>query len=193
MNKIQTFLLSLFLLVMGASNSFAAEILNDNLVDTTLKDKNLQKPPVNKHYNYASTRRIPIRLAIIADIKSEKDITEGQTVVFRALNDIWHNRQKKKKKDDLVQAKVETIIKSGMNGIPASIIFGDFKFDNIESSRVLDEYEKFGQDRSLWVYPMKWALTILPPSGSLTNFIKGGHAKLKTNEVIELYYYPDWN
>ena len=40
---------------------------------------------------------------------------------------------------------------------------------------------------------MKWALTILPPSGSLTNFIKGGHAKLKTNEVIELYYYPDWN
>ncbi len=193
MNKIQTFLLSLFLLVMGASNSFAAEILNDNLVDTTLKDKNLQKPPVNKHYNYASTRRIPIRLAIIADIKSEKDITEGQTVVFRALNDIWHNRQPILKKDDLVQAKVETIIKSGMNGIPASIIFGDFKFDNIESSRVLDEYEKFGQDRSLWVYPMKWALTILPPSGSLTNFIKGGHAKLKTNEVIELYYYPDWN
>ena len=193
MNKTQTFVLSLFLLVIGASNSFAAEILNDNLVDTTLKDKNLQKPPVNTHYNYASTRRIPIRLAIIADIKSEKDITEGQTVVFRALNDIWHNRQPILKKDDLVQAKVETIIKSGMNGIPASIIFGDFKFDNIESSRVLDEYEKFGQDRSLWVYPMKWALTILPPSGSLTNFIKGGHAKLKTNEVIELYYYPDWN
>ena len=31
MNKIQTFLLSLFLLVMGASNSFAAEILNEKL------------------------------------------------------------------------------------------------------------------------------------------------------------------
>ena len=53
-------------------------------------------------------------------------------------------------------------------------------------------YEVFGQDRSLIVFPLKWALTILPPTGSLTNFIKGGHAKVKTNKTITLYYHPNW-
>ena len=88
--------------------------------------------------------------------------------------------------------KVETIINSGMNGIPASIIFGDFKFENIDSAKVTDTYEVYGQDRSLWVFPLKWALTFLPPTGTLTNFIKGGHAKLKDNETIEVYYHPNW-
>lgn len=79
-----------------------------------------------------------------------------------------------------------------MNGIPASIIFGDFKFENIDKNKIDYTYERFGQDRSLWVFPLKWALTILPPTGSLTNFIKGGHARLKTNKVIQLNYYPEW-
>ena len=52
--------------------------------------------------------------------------------------------------------------------------------------------EKFGLDLSLLVFPIKWALTFLPPTGSLTNFILGGHASIKENKIIELYYYPNW-
>ena len=191
MNK-KLFFTILFLICFVQVPVLAAELVKDNLVDTTLQGKVLEKPPVKTNYNYESVKRIPIELSIIADIKSEKEITEGQTVVFSVLNDVWYKKQCIVKKGDIVKAKVETIITSGMNGIPASMIFDDLVFDNIEENKLIDQYEKFGQDRSLWVYPLKWALTFLPPAGSLTNFIKGGHAKLKTNEVITVYYYPEW-
>ena len=64
--------------------------------------------------------------------------------------------------------------------------------DIIPKGQITDSFEIQGQDRSLWVYPLKWALTFLPPTGSLTNFIKGGHAKLKEDKTIEIYYYPNW-
>lgn len=190
MNKILFFILFLTSLV-SAQNVFAQELLQDELVEQLDKEK-LQKPVAYTNYNFEDTKRIPILLSVIADIESEKELKEGQTVVFRALYDVWHKGHKVVEKNEIVHAKVETIITSGMNGIPASIIFGDFQFNNIDEGTVTDTYETFGQDRSLWVYPLKWALTFLPPTGSLTNFIKGGHAKLKSDKVIELYYYPNW-
>ena len=91
-----------------------------------------------------------------------------------------------------MKSKVSIIITPGMNGIPASIILKDFEIDGVKSSRLTNEYEIFGQDRSLLVFPLKWALTILPPTGSLTNFIMGGHAKIKVKKPITIYYYPEW-
>ena len=190
MNK-KVISLILFLICFNL-NIQAKAIIQDDFVNTTLKNKNLEKPYVHNNYNYEDTKRVPVRLSVIADINSEKDLTEGQTVVFRSLQDVWHKGKKIIAKDELVNARVETIISSGMNGIPASIIFSDFKFKNVDEGQFSDTYEKYGQDRSLWVYPLKWALTILPPTGSLTNFIKGGHAKLKSDEVVEIYYYPNW-
>lgn len=170
----------------------AADTLQDEIVESILKNKIVESPHKQYHYNYEATKRIPVYLSVFADINSEKDIVEGQKVVFIVKNDVYQNGKIIIKKNDIVQAKVETIIKSGMNGIPASIIFGDFQFENLDSAKFTDTYEKYGQDRSLWVFPLKWALTPLPPTGSLTNFIKGGHAKLKEKEEITIYYHPNW-
>ena len=79
-----------------------------------------------------------------------------------------------------------------MNGIPASVILGDFEMENISKGQFSNSIEVFGQDRSLIVFPLKWALTILPPSGSLTNFIMGGHVKIKEKKILTVYYYPEW-
>lgn len=192
MNKKNRLLTLIIPFILSASMCNATTLLQDDFADSTLKDKNLKNPYSYYKYNYQDLRRISIGLKVIADIKSEKDIKEGETIVFRACHDVYAHGRKVLKKDDLVYARVETIIRSGMNGIPASIIIGDFKFDNIDSAKVTDTVEIFGQDRSLWVFPLKWALTFLPPTGSLTNFIKGGHASLKERETIELYYYPNW-
>ena len=172
--------------------AYASDIIQDQLVEETLSGKQFENPYKPYKYNYEDTRVIPVRLSVISDINSEKDIQEGQDVVFIVKNDVYFKGKKIIKKGDKVYATVETILKSGMNGIPASIIFNDFKFEGLESGKFTDTYEKFGQDRSLWVYPLKWVLTPLPPTGSLTNFIKGGHAKLKTREIIEIYYHPYW-
>lgn len=174
------------------SGTAAQAVVNDELVETTLKGKELKNPYQPYKYNYEDLKRVPIELRVMVNIKSEKDIEEGERIVFLACHDVYEHGRKILKRNDPVYAKVETIIKSGMNGIPASIIFGDFRFDNIDSAKVTDTYEVYGQDRSLWVFPLKWALTFLPPTGSLTNFIKGGHAKLKDHETITLYYHPNW-
>ncbi len=182
----------IFTFLVFPALAYASDIIQDQLVEETLSGKEFENPYKPYKYNYEDTRVIPIRLSVISDINSEKDIQEGQDVVFIVKNDVYFKGKKIIKKGDKVYATVETILKSGMNGIPASIIFNDFKFDGLESGKFTDTYEKFGQDRSLWVYPLKWVLTPLPPTGSLTNFIKGGHAKLKTREIIEIYYHPYW-
>ena len=58
---------------------------------------------------------------------------------------------------------------------------------------MLTTYTDKGFNRCYMVYPLKWALTLIPFAGSLTNFIKGGHAKIKTTEIVTLYYFPNWN
>ena len=131
-------------------------------------------------------------MCISHKIKSESELYEGQNVEFRILRHVSYKNKIVAKRGQTVQAKVKMIITSGMNGIPASIIFGDFEIEGIKSGQLTSNCEIFGQDRSLIVFPLKWALTILPPTGSLTNLIKGGHAKLKPGKTLTIYYHPNW-
>ena len=183
--------LSLILTFLIGSCAFA-ELLTDDFVDSTIKQQYSPKPAVNEYYDYTSTQKLPIKLSITKDIKSEKELTEGQILSFTVKENIFHNGKIVIAKDTPATARVETLVKSGMNGIPATIILGNFKIQNIKKGQLTEFYEIEGQDRSIIVFPLKWALTFLPPSGSLTNFIKGGHAKIKTKKPITIYYHPDW-
>ena len=148
-------------------------------------------PVFSLDYDYTSVKRIPIKLSILKEVSTKMPITEGQIVKFRVLNDVVYN-ELNLKKNDIVEAKIECIVTSGMNGFPAEIIVDNFEIPNVEKSQLISTYTKIGQNRCIWVYPLKWALTPFPPTGSLTNIIKGGHAKIKTSDVITLYYYPEW-
>ena len=162
--------------------------------DTAVKyliNKNVEKPKTNLNYNYQSTNAIPIKLKITQKAK-DKHLTEGQVLEFRVFEDVLQNNKTLLKKDEFVKARVETLITNGMNGIPASIVLGDFKVPNLEQNKISQKYEHFGLDLSLFVFPLKWALTPIPPTGSLTNFIKGGRATLSENKTITIYYYPEW-
>lgn len=167
-----------------------AEFIQDSFAQETLK--NAKPAYTNTNYDYTDTDVIPIKLRITEPIKSETDLYEGQTIEFRIMRHVVYKNNLIAKRGDIIPAKVKMIISSGMNGIPASIIFDDFEINGIKEAQLTDMYEIFGQDRSLFVFPLKWALTILPPTGSLTNFIKGGHAKLKTSKTITIYYHPNW-
>ncbi len=187
MNK---FLILVCCIFIGTSA--LGQVMTDEFADSTLMDKNIEKPEVHLDYDYQGTARIPVGLRITERISSETKVYEGQEITFKVRSDIYYNGKLVFEKGTVIPAKIETIVKSGMNGIPASIIVGDFEFENIPKGQISDSFEIRGQDRSLWVYPLKWALTILPPTGTLTNFIKGGHAKLKENKTIQIYYYPEW-
>lgn len=187
MNKLILTLLILFALPLCSS----AELITDDFADSTLKNLILEKPESCLNYDFTNTERLTIKLLSLDEIKSETKVYEGMPLNFRVETSVYYNGNLVVPKGTIVPARVETIIRSGMNGIPASIIIGGFKFDNIAKIQISDYHEIVGEDRSLWVFPLKWLLTPLPPTGTLTNFIKGGHAKLRKNGIIEIYYYPN--
>lgn len=193
MNKIiKIFILLAALFCFIQKPCFCEEITQDTFVENIVKKEKIEKPYANLKYNYQSTKKIPIKIFIREKINSELDVYIGKNVEFVISGDVYYKKRLIIGSGEIIQARVGNIIKSGMNGIPASIIFDSFKIKGIKQSQITDSIEVFGQDRSLIVFPLKWALTILPPTGSLTNFIKGGHAKLKPGKILKIYYYPEW-
>lgn len=195
MNKLLTILLAISFLLQGIT--FANEIpldatkkpaANTAEIQTNTQNTNISELP----YDYSSTEAIPIKLSIINEVSTKDGLIEGQKLKFKVLEDVYYENMPIVKKDDIITGTVETIITSGMNGFPAEIIVDDFEIAGINSSQLISTYIKKGQNRCFWVYPLKWALTIIPFVGSLTNFIMGGHARLKTKDVITIYYFPKW-
>lgn len=187
MNNILKILLIFFSLCLTAS----AQVVKDEVADSLPRDIKLVETHTN--YNYKSTYKIPLKLKPIDFIKSEKELQEGDIIKFRVIEDIIFRRDAIIEANSIITAKVSTIITPGMNGIPASVILTDFKCDYENFKGVFSgSYEYTGKDRTLWVYPLKWALTPLPPTGTLTNFIKGGHVKINPAKTIKIYYYPEW-
>ena len=191
MNRfLKTFVSALMMTAFLANASFA--LVEDELVKETLSAENVQKPETHTTYNYEDTDVVDIRLSVLEDIKNEKYLQEGQIIKFRVVRDVKYNGEVVIKRGTIATARVETIITNGMNGIPASVVFGDFRIEGIPWSKLTSNYEKYGFNMSLLVYPLKWALTILPPTGSFTNFIKGGHVRLKSTNIITIQYHPNW-
>ncbi len=179
-------LLLFYILFLVPQLTFSEELQPEKQIKNQIEVQN--KLP----YNFESTYRVPIKMGILDPISTKDKLIEGEIIKFKILNDTYCKRRTILKKDEIVTARIETIITSGMNGFPAEIILGNFEIPNLESSKLVDYYTKKGQNRCFIVYPLKWALTIIPLVGSLTNFIMGGHARIKTSDIITIYYYPDW-
>ncbi len=177
----------LLLLIAGFNTSiFASSNLEAGTVHQT-DIKNTHLP-----YDFTDTKMIPIKLAVVHEVNSEKGLIEGHKIDFKVIRDVYCDEKLILKRGDIVKGRVDTIVTSGMNGFPAEVMFDDFEIPGISQSQLISGYVKKGQNRCFWVYPLKWALTIIPLVGSLTNFIKGGHVKLRTSDVITVYYYPNW-
>ncbi len=143
-------------------------------------------------YNYFDTKSIPIYLSIVEEISTKDGLTEGQYVDFKVVKDVVYAGKTILKQNQIIKGQIATIVTSGMNGFPAEIIIDNFQIDGIKNSQLMSQYVKKGQNRCFWVYPLKWSLTLIPFVGSLTNLIMGGHAKIKTSDIITIYYYPKW-
>ncbi|MBR6722735.1 hypothetical protein IKL64_04710 [bacterium] len=190
MNKFIATLLSLAFLTLPTYGIEMAPIPEVEAIETEeVVTEEVKELP----YNYESTYKVPIKLGIVEPITTKGEtLYEGQTLQFKVLQDTYCRRKTFLKKGTIVNAKIETLISSGMNGFPAEIILGNFEIPGTKPSQLVDTYTKKGQNRCYIVYPIKWALTIIPFVGSLTNFIKGGHARIKAKDEIVIYYYPDW-
>lgn len=143
-------------------------------------------------YNFSDTQYIPIRLSPLTTIASDGENYEGQEIKFKVKNNVVCHGTLLVKKDTIVTGRIETIITKGMNGFPAEIILDNFKFDGIDDTQLVGGYTKTGKNFALLVYPIKWALTPIPFVGSLTNLIHGTEARIHSDDVITIKYYPHW-
>lgn len=185
------FVFVIFLLSTGALCSYSQN--NDEDLVKTLEFVDVTKPETNLQYNYSSVESVPIVLRITEKITTKNSgVYEGQVLNFKVQKDVVLNGKLLLKKGLIVKANVQTVMTKGMNGIPAEIVLGNFSIPGIDNSKLYSYYSKYGADRSLYVLPLKWALTVLPPTGSLTNFIPGGEAKIGLKDDIILYYYSEW-
>ena len=195
MNKCFISLLFIFLSCFFASRVEANELLRDDFIEEQLKGIEGSFPTPHSKYNYESTKSVKIKLQLVGNAISTKseNVYDGMPINLVVKNNVVYNKKTILKQGTPVKAKVSLFRKRGMNGIPGAIIIEDFDIPGIDDSKLLGIYQKTGQDRTLWLLPMKWALTIIWPTGYFVNFIVGGHATLTTKDDIALQYYPEWS
>jgi hypothetical protein len=186
--------------------------INDDLVDKTLQNAKIQEPKSNStpiedkfaetslkncaplvirktNYDFSLAKRTPIKISIINPISTKQSLKEGQSLVFRVVNDVKLNDKYTLKKDTLINGKLETISPNQAFGVPADIIIDDFELENNKDKIILDgSIHKIGANRSLWVYPVGYMGCCFFGVGLLVFAIRGGHAKIKTNDILEVYW-----
>ena len=190
MNKIIFTLIAIFSFTISAQ---ASEI--EDLLRYTIDKDNLPQIYQNTKYDYSSIERVEVKLQLDESTKittKKGRIKEGQKVQFRVKRDVKYKGKTLIPKFTLATGIIQTYISKGMNGIPATIIIDNIQIEGIDNTKVKGTIIRKGADFSLLVFTLKWALTILPPTGSLTNFIPGGNASISKKTDIAVYYYPNW-
>ena len=191
MNKFSRFFIFFLAIFITCNSAFSKELLRDEFIENDLKNKNLPPVITNTKYNYESIERIPIKLEITKKINTKHNLEEGDILQFKVRENVI-SKTLILKKGTIVEGRLKTYMTRGWNGMPGKIILDDFTIPNIDSNKVKSTFIKKGADLTLLVLPVKWALTPLPPLGSCTNVIIGGHGIIKPRTKITLYYYPNW-
>ena len=168
-------------------------VITDNFADKTLKNIPISAKKANAKFDFESIKQIPIKVVITKSITTKKNLKEGQELNFKVISDVVLDKNLKLNKGAIITAKLETISPNQAFGVPADIIIDDFKISSNQSEINFEgNIHKIGANRSLWVYPVGYLGGIIFfGAGFLLFTVRGGHAKIKTRNVYEVYYVPN--
>ncbi len=188
MNKLLIIFLQIIILSLPV---MAAEPAVDDFPAGWYKDKEIKYIEPHLEYDYSSVKREKIWLTPVEKYSTPHNVYDGMPVKLQVKKNVRIGRNLLKRGTP-VNAIVELYTTNGMTGIPATITIGRVEIPGLDSDKVYCYYVKEGQNRTVWILPLKWALTWLPFVGSFTNLIKGGQAVLKPADDIPAYYYYEW-
>lgn len=143
-------------------------------------------------YDYSNPLKIPIYLHIEKHYRTNGDTKPGEEFTFVVERNVYYNGELLVKRGEKTTAKLTHFIRRGMNGIPSILILEGFQFENLDPNKLDGKFIKRGFDNTLFVLPLKWALTPLYPLGSFSNIIIGCEARISPKDDIIIYYYPEW-
>ena len=189
MNKILLSVISFLIIFSTAVQAAEAEVYEQipDMPAAPVSEKVLVKK-----YDYTNPTRIPIYLHIEKHYRTNGNTKVGDEFTFIAERNVYYNGQLLVKSGEKTTARLTHFLRRGMNGIPSILILEGFQFENLDSRKLDDVFIKRGFDNTLFVLPLKWALTFLYPLGSFTNLVIGGEARISPKDDIIIYYYPEW-
>ena len=147
-----------------------------------ISNKEQKKYQVKKHN--ISENNVKIAVRVKQELSTKQKPEEGDFVEFETVSDVKINN-KLYPKGTKVVGTVETVSMNTAMGVPADLVIGSF---GIQEHSLAGEIKKIGANRSLWVYPAVYVGCMFFGAGLLLMPIRGGHAKLKTEEIYTLNY-----
>ncbi len=137
-----------------------------------------------KIYNFENLNHTIVKICAKNFVSTKFLKSEGQIIEFITTEDVIQNKKVIIPKNSVITARVETISPNMSRGIPADLIIGNFKYGNINLE---GEISKTGASRIYWIIPLAFiANTLFYGSGYILWIIRGGHAKLKPNQIYEI-------
>lgn len=145
--------------------------------------KYYKQQPANavKNFHYENLNRLPLKIKILSDVSTKKNLEEGQKLVFLTTEDTVLSAKKILPAGSRIIGTVETISKNDIKGTPANLIVGNFKIEYMPKIKLEGQINNQGANRAIWVRPLLPVLFA----------VKGGHAKIKEVDTYEIYYTPE--
>lgn len=171
MQRLLTIFISLNMLMLP---SYA--IIEDDFVNATL-DKNLK---IKKQKETTPNSGIPIQIRIKEDFTTKSKPEEGDFIEFETVEDF-----KSFSAGTTVKGRIEFISMNCIWGVPADIVIGNFQIGNIA---LYGEIHKGGANRIIWLRPATIVGTFFFGAGLALIPIRGGHAKIKPEQIYTVYY-----
>lgn len=180
MKKFLVVLLIFNFLVMPAYSQIV-----DTFVETSLsKSLKIKEPTANKQvFITDSAQSVPVAVKIKKNLTTKEQREEGEYVEFETISDVSVNNINYPK-GTAVEGRIETVSMNTSMGVPADIVISNFK---MKKTPLQGELKKIGANRSLWVYPCVYTGSIFFGAGLLLTPIRGGHAKIGSDEIFTLY------
>lgn len=126
--------------------------------------------------------KIPVKIK--NDFSTKQKVNEGDSIEFETISDV-QIKDKIYSGGTLIKGKIENVSMNDTVGVPAHLTVGSFFIDGYP---LQGEIIKKGANRMLWIYPAMCVGNVFFGAGLLLTLIRGGHAKINTDETYTLYY-----
>lgn len=173
-------------------NSFARRNILKNTIEDNFAKNNIDRKSISairtKSIYDFTKKQIPVRLKIIKNVTTKRNLAEGDKIVFKTTDEVMINGRLLPKGTKVI-GNVETISESDKMGTPFTVIIDNFHLEDNPDVYFYGNISKTGANRSIWVYPLYQAGNIcFYVAGFAFVPIHGGHAKVHQNETFTVFY-----
>lgn len=181
--KIREYTPNYILDTFALTNKNYSGIKPTNIIYTEILPENITRKIIKYNSSITENKNTPISVRIKNPINTKSKPIEGSPVEFILLNDTKISN-KFYPKGTIITARVETFSPRSVWGTPADLIIGNFQIDG---TNLQGEINKTGTNRTIWVRPLAILVGVFCGTGFFFIFVKGGQAKINTNENFTLY------